>query len=96
MFSRLMRNDKKLVACITSVVRDDEAMKVTKVRLSDKIFSDINKLAKKHNLSRSEVIRQALVVYLHIVENVGTLLRPITFQVKPAQIAYTQRGDVSF
>jgi selenophosphate synthetase-related protein len=76
-------------------VCDDKPMKVTNVRLSDKIFSDINKLAKKHNLSRSEVIRQALVVYLHLVENVGTMLRPITFQVKPAQITYTRRGDVS-
>ena len=70
-------------------------MKITNVRLSNRIFSDIDKLAKKHNLSRSEVIRQALVVYLHIVENVGTMLRPITFQVKPAQITYTRRGDVS-
>jgi selenophosphate synthetase-related protein len=70
-------------------------MKITNVRLSNKIFSEIDKLAKKHNLSRSEVIRQALLVYLHIVENVGTMLRPITFQVKPAQITYTRRGDVS-
>jgi selenophosphate synthetase-related protein len=70
-------------------------MKVINVRLSDKIVSDINKLAKKHDLSRSEVIRQALVVYLHLVENVGTMLRPIVFQVKPAQITYTRRGDVS-
>jgi selenophosphate synthetase-related protein len=70
-------------------------MKVINVRLSDKIVSDINKLAKRHALSRSEVIRQALVVYLHLVENVGTMLRPIVFQVKPAQITYTRRGDVS-
>jgi selenophosphate synthetase-related protein len=70
-------------------------MKVINVRLSDKIVSDINKLAKTHDLSRSEVIRQALVVYLHLVENVGTMLRPIVFQVKPAQITYTRRGDVS-
>jgi selenophosphate synthetase-related protein len=70
-------------------------MKVINVRLSDKIVSDINKLAKRHDLSRSEVIRQALVVYLHLVENVGTMLRPIVFQVKPAQIMYTRRGDVS-
>ena len=70
-------------------------MKVINVRLSDKIVSDIAKLAKRHDLSRSEVIRQALVVYLHLVENVGTMLRPIVFQVKPAQITYTRRGDVS-
>jgi selenophosphate synthetase-related protein len=70
-------------------------MKVINVRLSDKVTSDIDKLAKRHDLSRSEVIRQALIVYLHLVENVGTMLRPIVFQVKPAQITYMRRGDVS-
>ncbi len=70
-------------------------MKVINVRLPEKVLSDINKLAKKHSLSRSEVMRQALIVYLHLIENVGTMLRPIVFQVKPAQIAYLRRGDVS-
>jgi hypothetical protein len=70
-------------------------MKVTNVRLSEKIIADADKLAKKHGLTRSEVIRQALTVYLHLVENVGTMLRPIAFQVKPAQITYTRRGDVT-
>jgi selenophosphate synthetase-related protein len=70
-------------------------LKVTNVRLSDKILSDVDALAKKHGLNRSEVIRQALTVYLHLVENVGTMLRPIAFQVKPAQIVYSRRGDVT-
>jgi hypothetical protein len=70
-------------------------MKVTNVRLSEKILSDSDRLAKKYGLNRSEVIRQALTMYLHLVENVGTMLRPIAFQVKPAQIAYTRRGDVA-
>src|SRR3990170_2078532 len=70
-------------------------MRVINVRLPDKVVSDIDRLAKRHDLSRSEVIRQALVVYLHIIENVGTIIRPITFQVKPAQITYMRRGDVS-
>jgi selenophosphate synthetase-related protein len=70
-------------------------MKVINVRLPGKVVSDIDKLAKRHDLSRSEVIRQALVVYLHLVENVGAMLRPIVFQVKPAQITYMRRGDVS-
>ena len=70
-------------------------MDIVNVRLPDSVVSDIDKLAKKHSLSRSEVMRQALIVYLHLVENVGTMLRPIVFQVKPAQIAYTRRGDVS-
>jgi hypothetical protein len=70
-------------------------LKVTNVRLSEKILSDTDRLAKKHGLNRSEVIRQALTVYLHLVENVGTMLRPIAFQVKPSQIGYTRRGDVT-
>ena len=70
-------------------------LKVTNVRLSSKMLSETDKLAKKHGLNRSEVIRQALSVYLHLVENVGTMLRPIAFQVKPAQVTYTRRGDVT-
>jgi len=63
--------------------------------LPEKVASDIDKLAKKHGLTRSEIMRQALTVYLHLVENIGTILRPLAFQVKPAQITYTRRGDVS-
>ena len=70
-------------------------MEVINVRLPDKLTKDIDKLSKKHSLTRSEVIRQALTIYLHLTENIGTMLRPIVFQVKPAQISYTRRGDVS-
>jgi selenophosphate synthetase-related protein len=70
-------------------------VEIINVRLPDKLASDIDKLAEKHSLTRSEVMRQALTVYLHMVENVGTMLRPMAFQVKPAQITYTRRGDVS-
>ncbi|MGE5187803.1 MAG: ribbon-helix-helix domain-containing protein [Betaproteobacteria bacterium] len=72
-----------------------KCMEIINVRLPPKLAQDINKLAQKHSLSRSEVMRQALTIYLHLTENVGTMLRPIVFQVKPAQIAYTRRGDVS-
>ena len=84
---------KSICACITIVVC--LPMKVTNVRLSDKILADTNKLAKKYSLNKSEVIRQALTMYLQLVENVGTMLRPIAFQIKPSQIAYTRRGDVT-
>ena len=70
-------------------------MEIINVRLPDKVISDLDKLAEKHGLSRSEVMRQALIIYLHLVENAGTMLRPTIFQVKPAQITYTRRGDVS-
>ena len=70
-------------------------MDIINVRLPDKITSEVDKLAKKHELTRSEVMRQALTIYLHLTENVGSLLRPIAFQVKPAQLSYMRRGDVS-
>lgn len=70
-------------------------MEVINVRLPEKVTSDIDKLAKKHGLTRSEIMRQALTMYLHLTENAGTMLRPNVFQVKPAQISYTRRGDVS-
>jgi len=70
-------------------------MKVINVRLPDKITQDIDKLAQKHSLTRSEVMRQALTLYLHLIDNVGTMLRPMAFQVKPSQITYTRRGDVT-
>ena len=69
-------------------------MEIINVRLPDKVTSDLDRLAKKHNLTRSEFIRQALTNYLHLKVNVGAMLRPIIFQVKPTQIAYTRRGDV--
>jgi hypothetical protein len=68
---------------------------IINVRLPDKIINEVDKLAKKHELTRSEVMRQALTIYLHLTENVGTMLRPIMFQVKPAQLSYMRRGDVS-
>ncbi len=72
-----------------------KTLDIINVRLPDKVIQEVDQLAKKHELTRSEVMRQALTIYLHITENVGTLLRPIAFQVKPAQLSYTRRGDVS-
>jgi ribosomal protein S8 len=68
---------------------------IINVRLPDKVIRDVDQLAEKHSLTRSEVMRQALTIYLHLTENVGTMLRPIVFQVKPAQINYARHGDVS-
>jgi hypothetical protein len=70
-------------------------MDVVNVRLPSKVVRDLDYLAKRHDPSRSEVIRQALIVYIQFVKNVGTLLRPTIFRVKPAQISYITRGDVS-
>jgi len=68
---------------------------IINVRLPPKVLADVDNLAEKHSLTRSEVIRQSLTIYLHLIENMGSLLRPIAFQVKPSQISYARRGDVS-
>ncbi|MGB9913975.1 MAG: AIR synthase related protein [Candidatus Bathyarchaeales archaeon] len=70
-------------------------MRIINVRLPEKLASEIETLATSHGFSKSEVIRQALTMYLHLVENVGIMLRPLAFQVKPAQIEYMRRGDVA-
>ncbi|MCL2685903.1 MAG: ribbon-helix-helix protein, CopG family [Candidatus Bathyarchaeota archaeon] len=70
-------------------------MDIINVRLPPKVLADVDNLAEKHSLTRSEVIRQSLTIYLHLIENMGSLLRPIAFQVKPSQISYARRGDVS-
>ena len=70
-------------------------MKIANIRIPEEILADIDKLARQHQLSRSEIVRQALTIYLHLIQNVGAMLRPIAFQVKPTQITYTRRGDVS-
>jgi selenophosphate synthetase-related protein len=70
-------------------------MEIVNVRLPDKILNQVDMLSQKHSLTRSEIMRQALTVYLHLLNNAGTMLRPLSFQVKPAQIIYTRRGDVS-
>ncbi len=70
-------------------------MEIINVRLPAKLAQDIDRLAKKHGLTRSEIMRQALTIYLHLTQNASTMLRPTAFQIKPAQIAYTRRGDVS-
>jgi len=70
-------------------------LEIINVRLPPKVLADVDSLAEKHSLTRSEVIRQSLTIYLHLIENMGSLLRPIAFQVKPSQINYARRGDVS-
>jgi hypothetical protein len=70
-------------------------MEIVNVRLPDKVLTELDNLAEKHSLTRSEIMRQALTVYLHLLENAGTMLRPLSFQVNPSQIAYTRRGDVT-
>jgi selenophosphate synthetase-related protein len=70
-------------------------MKVINARLPTKILADTDKMAKQHGVTRSEVIRQALIMYMHLVENVGTMIRPPVFQAKPSQISYSHRGDVT-
>ncbi len=63
-------------------------MEIINVRLPDKLALDIDNLAKKHNLTRSEVMRQALTIYLHLVENMrhNAKTHDIPSQTSPDQL----------
>ncbi|MEM3382430.1 MAG: CopG family transcriptional regulator [Nitrososphaerales archaeon] len=65
------------------------------VRLPKEIAYNLDELAKEYGLNRSEVIRQALTFYLHILKNVGSLVRPTIFKVVPSQVMLMKRGDVT-
>lgn len=65
------------------------------MRLPKEIAYNLDELAKEYGLNRSEVIRQALTFYLHILKNVGSLVRPTIFKVVPSQVMLMKRGDVT-
>ncbi|MCP8311788.1 MAG: ribbon-helix-helix domain-containing protein [Candidatus Methylarchaceae archaeon HK02M1] len=65
------------------------------VRLPKKIVRDLDDFAKEYELSRSEVIRQALTFYLTMLKNIGNIIRPTIFRVMPSQVVLMKRGDVT-
>ena len=70
-------------------------MEIINVRFPEKIVDDLDKLSNRFNINRSEIIRQALIVYINLVQNMGKFIRPTIFEVNPNQISYFRRGDVS-
>ena len=60
-----------------------------------KLLMILDKLSNRFNINRSEIIRQALIIYINLVQNMGKFIRPIIFEVNPNQVSYFRRGDVS-
>jgi len=65
------------------------------VRLPEKIVRELDGLANEYELSRSEIIRQALTFYLTMLKSIGSIVRPTIFKVTPSQVVLMKRGDVS-
>jgi hypothetical protein len=70
-------------------------VEIINVRFPKKVVDDLDRLTSRFNVNRSEIIRQALIIYLNLVQNMGKFIRPTIFEVNPNQISYLRRGDVS-
>ena len=70
-------------------------MEIINVRFPKKIVKELDGLSERFNLNRSEIIRQALIIYLNLVQNMGKYIRPANLEVNPNQVSYSRRGDVS-
>ena len=82
------------MTCITNVVWFD-FLDIINVRFPKKIVKELDDLSERFNLNRSEIIRQALIIYLNLVQNMGKYIRPAILEVNPNQVSYLRRGDVS-
>ena len=89
-----LKRIKNVSTCITLVVRVD-FLEIINVRFPNKIIRELDELSERFNLNRSEIIRQALIIYLNLVQNMGKYIRPAILEVNPNQVSYLRRGDVS-
>jgi hypothetical protein len=89
-----LKRIKNVSICITYVVWVD-FLEIINVRFPNKIIRELDELSERFNLNRSEIIRQALIIYLNLVQNMGKYIRPAILEVNPNQVSYLRRGDVS-
>ncbi len=68
-------------------------MKVISIRLDDEFINKIDEISKKTLMSRSEVIRSALAVYISLLENIGFYFKP-THPIKNIDV-YEERNAVN-
>lgn len=61
------------------------------MRLPRKVIERVDDIASKNGLTRSEVLRQALTIYLSLLENVGDFSGIRGLKIKPAEIGATRR-----
>ena len=56
------------------------------MRLPRKVIERVDDIASKNGLTRSEVLRQALTIYLSLLESVGDISGIRGLKIKPAEI----------
>ncbi|HDM36248.1 MAG TPA: ribbon-helix-helix protein, CopG family, partial [Candidatus Syntrophoarchaeum butanivorans] len=66
-------------------------MEPINVRLPRKVIERVDDIASKNGLTRSEVLRQALTIYLSLLESVGDISGIRGLKIKPAEIGATRR-----
>lgn len=68
------------------------AMRIVNLRLDEKIVERIDEISSKLLISRSEVIRQALTLYISLIENIGFYFKPSVFS--PRLDIYEERNSL--
>ncbi len=69
-------------------------MKIVNLRLNDELVERIDGIASRMLVSRSEVIRQALTLYLSLIDNLGYYFKPSV--ISPRLEVYEERNSISF
>ncbi len=69
--------------------------KVINCRLPAKTVDELNALAKRFNLTKSSIIRQALATFIEILKNANQILVP-DFKVNPSKLALSRRNNCTF
>ena len=69
-------------------------MEPINIRLPEKKLEKIDEIALKNGITRSEVVRQALTIYLTLLENVGNFSGIRGLRIKPSEITATRRRDL--
>ncbi len=68
-------------------------MKIVNLRLNNELVERIDRIASKMLVSRSEVIRQALTLYLSLIDNLGYYFKPSV--ISPELEVYEERNSIS-
>ncbi len=68
-------------------------MRIVNLRLEDKIVEKLDEISSKFLISRSELIRQAIVMYLSALENLGFYFKPSVLI--PKLDIYEERNSIS-
>jgi hypothetical protein len=69
-------------------------MEPINIRLPGKKLEKIDEVASKNGITRSEVVRQALTIYLSLLENMGDFSGIRGLKITPSEISATRRRDL--